>query len=68
MCVEHNLPSGWNRVNLGLNDLSKYGGGMVSPHPAPAVPTVLYRGAVKLVFVFENSCETIHFTTVANDL
>ena len=60
----HNLPPpgpGWNRVN---RSIKIWGDGS----PAPAVPTVLYRGAVKLVFVFENSCETIHFTTVANDL
>ena len=61
----HNLPPP-APVGIGLTDLSKYGGSMVPQ--APAVPTVLYRGAVKLVFVFENSCETIHFTTVANDL
>ena len=65
MCEKHNLASGWNRGN---RDLSKYGGGGDMVPPALAVPTVLYRGAVKLVFVFENSCETIHFTTVANDL
>ena len=57
----------WPPVGIGLTDLSKYVRSWPPP-PAPAVPTVLYRGAVKLVFVFENSCETIHFTTVANDL
>ena len=55
-------------VGIGLTELSKYGGGESMAPQAPAIPTVLYRGAVKLVFVFENSCETIHFTTVANDL
>ena len=63
MFEEHNLTSGRNRVN---RSIKIWGGDMVPP--ALAVPTVLYRGAVKLVFVFENSCETIHFTTVANDL
>ena len=60
----HNLPPGpgWNRVKRSIKTW-----GSMAPQ-APAVPTVLYRGAVKLVFVFENSCETIHFTTVANDL